>query len=248
MKKKVLIAASIIILIILSIAFINFRGQINCILIGWSNYNQIEKNIYVEASLANEKSEVIIENTIKAKERVAELFGDFTADPVIIICKDIDSGKKFGMKNNTGITHKTMIGTFIVLGKEGLNTDVIAHELAHSELAYRVGWVKGLKIPIWFDDGLATQVDNRPQYSEDEWIRRTENGKKAIKMSELDSVNQFYVSDLDTRRFHYTLAKHELKRWISIVHQKGLLELIELVKKGKDLYFEYNRIEASASK
>lgn len=208
-----------------------------------SNFIEIEKNIFFDPAIPTDRYKAILSNRMQAKERVAGLFGSFKADPVLIVCNDSTTGKKYGMKNKTGITQKTIIGSYIVLGKDGINADVIAHELTHSELAQRLGGTKGLKVPVWFDDGLATQVDNRPQYSESEWLRRTENGTKLVRMHELDSPKQFYVSDLDTRIFHYTLAKHELGRWLAIVHQDGLLQLIDDVNKGEDLYTVYSRIE-----
>jgi len=47
---------------------------------------------------------------------------------------------------------------------------------------------------------------------------------------------------------YYTLAKHEVNRWLDIVQQEGLLRLIDDIKKGEDFYAVYNRIEFDIKK
>lgn len=243
-KRKRFINITIAIaIVILTVLTFQFKSVLNCVAVDNSNFIRVEKDIYFDPDIPTDSYKMILSNIKQAKERVAGTFGSFNAEPVIIICNGSATGKKYGLKNKTGITQKTIIGSYIVLGEDGTNVDVIAHELTHCELAGRLSGIKGLKVPIWFDDGLATQVDNRPQYSEREWLRKTENGTKLIRMSELDSPKQFYVSDLETRRLHYTLAKHELSRWLDIVHQEGLLQLIDNVNKGDDFYTVYKRIE-----
>jgi len=243
-KKRVMIIISIIVCMLFLISFIKFKNQFNCFAVVWSSFNKIDRNIYVQPNISDQNRKMVLDNISKAKDRVVKLCGSYNAKPTIIVCEDANMRKKFGMKNSTGMTQKTIVGTYVILGPDGMNIDVIAHELIHSELVYRFGWFKSIKTPIWFDDGLATQVDYRPQYSESEWINKTDNGRKVLEMSELDSPKQFYVSDLNTRILHYTLVKHELHRWLSIVGQNGLIELFDEVNKGKDIYKVYNEIES----
>lgn len=242
-QSGILKVTIVITVLILAVLAYQFKSALHCIAVSNSNFVKIENNIYFDPAISEEDHRLILDNITQAKQRVAELLGSCSADPVIIVCNDSATGKKYGMKNKTGITQKTIAGSYIVLGEDGVNVDVIAHELTHSELAHRLGGIRGLRIPVWFDDGLATQVDNRPQYSESEWLRRTENGTKLVSIHELDSPKEFYVNDLETRILHYTLAKHELKRWLAVVHQEGLLQLIEGVNNGEDFYNIYCRIE-----
>lgn len=51
------------------------------------------------------------------------------------------------------------MGYYVVIGPDGFNEDVIAHELLHSELRTRLK--NKDKVPEWFDEGLATVVDHR---------------------------------------------------------------------------------------
>ena len=67
--------------------------------------------------------------------------------------------------NSTGKTHLTPLGECIVLGPDGSNVDVAAHEFVHAETWYRVGWVNHLlSVPTWFNEGVALIVDYRDPF------------------------------------------------------------------------------------
>ncbi|AWI04612.1 hypothetical protein [Clostridium drakei] len=247
-KSKIIIRCFTIFIITLSLFFISSNRSIvyafNCYTISFSDFKEISKNVYVEPDTSDGETSNILNTISKSKDTVAQLYGNFNAKPVFIISKDQSTLKKYGVENKTGATQKTIFGSYIVLGPNGLNTNVISHELTHSELAYRINKSKITKVPVWFDEGMAMQVDNRTQYSEEQWVKKTSNGAKVTNMKNLDSYAQFYASDLNIRVLNYTLAKHEVHRWLSAVGQKGLSKLIEDVNNGCDFYKSYNNIEA----
>ncbi|PJI10461.1 MULTISPECIES: hypothetical protein [Clostridium] len=251
MKKKKIIIRSFVVFIFITMLTLFFvlsdRSTVNafnCYTVNFSDFKEISKNVYVKPNASGMDTSNILNIISKSKNNVARLYGSFNAKSIFIISKDSSALKRFGVKNKTGATEKTTFGTYIVLGPDGMNTDVISHELTHSELAYRINKINN--IPVWFNEGMATQVDNRPRYSEKQWIKRTQNGLKVPSMRSLDSDKQFYASDLNTRRLNYTLAKHEVHRWLSIVGQKGLLQLIQDVNNGQDFYKAYKAIETAA--
>lgn len=250
--KKVIIRSSIIVIMTLSLFFILSDKSVvqafDCYTVSFSGFKEVSKNVYVQPNTVDGDISNILNTISKSKDTVAQLYGSFNAKPIFIISKDTATLKKFGIDNGTGATQKTIFGSYIILGPDGLNTNVISHELTHSELAYRIDKSKITKIPLWFDEGMATQVDNRPQYSEEQWIKKTDNGVKVPNMRNLDSDTQFYVSDLNTRVLNYTLAKHEVHRWLSIVGQEGLLQLIKDINNGDDFYKSYNMIETEKKK
>lgn len=50
----------------------------------------------------------------------------------------------------------------VLIGPKGRdNLDVIAHEMAHCELHSRRGFWASRRVPTWFDEVLALQVDQR---------------------------------------------------------------------------------------
>ena len=99
---------------------------------------------------------------------------------------------------------------------------------------------KALKnIPTWFDEGLATQNDYREQYSQEVWKEKTNNGKNAIPLEEMDTPAEFYAGTSDDRRFRYVNAKHEVSEWMEIHGQNGLLELFDNLNDGEDFNIAY---------
>jgi hypothetical protein len=246
MKKirKISLIALLIFMGALSIFVISFSNQLNCYFVRYSNFKQIAINVFVQLNMSHSDQEILLQKIERSKQRVRNLFGAIVAKPTIIAGTDNKRLKRFGLPMNkkSGITYKTLYGNFIVIAIDGLNEDVIAHEMVHAELAARIGWPQGLKIPVWFDEGLATQVDFRPQYSEEVWKEETNNGKRIPNFAKLASGKQFFVAELTTCRFHYTVSKHEVKKWLGKVGSKGLMKMIDKLRNGNDFYRSYHEV------
>ncbi len=83
-------------------------------------------------------------------------------------------------------------GSYIVISNEGVDLDIIAHEISHAEFYERIGFYNwSFKIPRWFDEGLAMQNDNRNYYSEDTLKLKSNNYKNLPDVKKLKSGKQF---------------------------------------------------------
>lgn len=99
----------------------------------------------------------------------------------------------------------------VFVGPKGANVDVVAHELVHAGVFDRVGpWVRMMQIPVWFDEGLAMQVDHRDRYA------LPDNPDTAY-VRHLNSPADFFVSDQQSLSCHYASAKVEVARWLNAV-------------------------------
>ena len=213
-------------------------GMIRCFFIRWSDFKEVfDFNrsgylLYVDRRFPRDKVGRLRSEIDAAKSRVAVIYGGFTARPVIIASDEPDSVRQYGVDlGGTALSHITLAGSYIVLGPKGMNPDVISHELSHAELACRIGVFNRLKIPAWFDEGLAMQLDYRPQYQESEWRRITKDGRLVPDMATIAKPERFYDSETAD---HYILAKHELRLWLARAGKKGLGELIMELKTGAD--------------
>lgn len=242
--SEFLVVLAALILMFAAAGFFIHKRQVSSNDFNWSSYKEIRKNLFVEPDTSQKDRKMIVAMVSQAKKRVEDLFGERASNPIIIITKNPEFGKRFGMKNNTGVTQNTLAGSYVVIGTKGLLVDIIAHELVHAELTYRIGGFSGISIPIWFQDGLADQVDLTPMFSEKAWVKWTRNGKKTVKMTELETTKQFYVNDYDERTYNYVVATHEVRVWMRSVGQKGLLKLISEVQSGENFYKAYEKIEA----
>jgi hypothetical protein len=235
MKRKSNIGKIIwfLLLLIGGFVFAYFNASmIRAVLVRVSDIKRVENRLYVDPHLAEDKLKSLEADILEAKSRVLELYGGCLADPAIIAGDNVKMLSKFGMtKGGTGVSHITMIGSYIVLGPNGMNVDVIAHEMCHCELAKRVGMLNREKIPAWFDEGLAMQLDDREKYGEEEWVKLTGYGKSVPDIKLVNTSERFYNSQAAS---HYIIAKHELKQWLAAVGTNGLSELVLKIKKGRE--------------
>lgn len=152
----------VIFLLLLASGFTFQRHAIACEAIAFSNFEQVSANVFSSPSVANVQQ--VVKNISNGKERVNSTFGKMIAKPKIVLVGSKDEAAKFGA-NSTATAHNTPFGTCIVLGPNGQNVDVSAHELTHAEVSHRVGWfTHWLEIPVWFDEGVALIVDHREPF------------------------------------------------------------------------------------
>jgi hypothetical protein len=210
---------------------------VRCYLVRWSDLDNIAPNLYVDPTMPESQRQILQSSLADAKERVAVLYGEYTADPVIIAGHTMEVMEVYGgnVYNRAGRAYFTPIAAFIILGPSGLlSVDVLSHELAHVEFSARIGyWHRG-EIPNWFDEGLAVQFEER--YSEAEWQARTDNGRTA---PALDQIGIIRHDDW----LKYATAKHEVRRWLDIVGQEGFGALLQAIRNGNEFQETYNRIE-----
>ena len=235
--KKILLVSALLLLIGAAGVKLATCPVVRCYLARWSDLDQIAPNIYVDPDMPESQRQMLLSSLADAKVRVATLYGEYTANPVIIAGHTMDVMKAYGGNsyNREGRTYLTLVATFIILGPDGvLSMDVLSHELAHVEFSARIGHGNKGKIPIWFDEGLAVQFDGR--YSEAEWRTRTDNGRTA---PTLDQIGIITHNDW----LKYATAKHEVRRWLDIVGQEGFRAFLQSIRNGAQFQETYRSIE-----
>ena len=205
------------------------------------NFNKIENNVYLnkDSSMSQEEVREVI---AQAKERVTEFYGDMHCleTTTIIICDDKKISDKIGEKDTNTFLFPSK-KDYICLSNDYFNVDVVAHELTHAELHSYISADTQLSLPVWFDEGVATQNDYREKYSYENWVTKTDNGKNATPLEDMDSHSEFQCKDESERQFHYLCAKHESSEWLNKHSVQELLELVKAVNDGEDFYTLYNK-------
>ena len=212
-----------------------------CSLVGFSDFEQIEKNVYVAPATSVEERKQLLSLIAEAKDRVSSTYGRLASTPVIITARRMGSLKWFS--TNEYASTKFLPGkSYIVLGPRGHNVDVIAHELVHSEIFEHAGyWVRSVHIPVWFDEGVAMQVDYRKKY---------DLPLEKEKSPTLDSLRyswQFFKGDDVELTNHYAVAKAEVKSWLSRAGNGNVQSLLEKVKSGADFDETYRKMRGNES-
>jgi hypothetical protein len=235
--KRILLASVLLLLIGAVFYWLAPHEIIRCYLVRWSDLDRVAPNLYVDPYMPESERQMLLSSLANAKGRIATLYGEYTANPVIMAGHTMDVMKAYGGNsyNRAGRTYLTPIATFIILGPDGvLSVDVLSHELAHVELSARIGHRNRAKIPNWFDEGLAVQFDDR--YSEAEWRTRTDNGRTAPDLEQMGIIQH-------NDWLGYATAKHEVGRWLDGVGQEGFWTLLRSIRSGDEFQETYQSIE-----
>ncbi|NTV12208.1 MAG: hypothetical protein HGA47_15795 [Zoogloea sp.] len=202
--------------------------------------------IFVDPSLAPERQAAIPAMVYAARERVERLYGSLQARPNLVFCGSDECFRYFG-----GMGLGFSNGRHLVIAPRGRRVAIVAHELAHVELAVRLGGFAQLleSVPQWFDEGQAVMVSGAEEYSEEAWLAATRNGRDAPDLSSLESVaswNRLTGSDGEHMQITYGTAKREVERWFAVAGGAGFLQLVHALADGEDFSDAYRRIESAA--
>ncbi len=214
--KKLLKRTLIIVVVLLPLMtfahFMVFPQETRCIFISFSNFEH-KQNVYYS------KTTTQVENLFQVKKAAEEKVQNFwkenaVLDYTLIYCNNKNEYGKYGTPNTPATTQRKL-GAFIVISNEGVDEQIITHEITHTILYNHIGWYKTIfKIPTWFEEGLAMQVDDREQYAIDNLQIKIDNGLTLPNISTIANAAQFYSGDDDTITLHYTMAKYIIFEWL----------------------------------
>jgi hypothetical protein len=194
------------------------RHTLGCEFIGYSSYSEIAPNIFASTSFSLDKKGELLSKIKQGKSRVDNTFGNMGSNPKVVIATNKVEASDLG-SNEWGRMLYSPLGECIVLGPEGQNVDVIAHEFMHAEVHFRVGWLKFINLPIWFNEGIGTQVDFRKPY-----------------LLENIDLPPEEVNSIKNQTFNFTLKHYQAaKVLVSGVNKSQLYENLEKLKQGQSI-------------
>lgn len=250
-KKKlpIIIFSVLLLLIAAAVGALQFTDWGYILTIPYrSNFEEIGHNVYLHKadSLTPEDVRAV---TDRAEERVKAFFGDMHSldETIVIICDDEKISKKIGDK----VTHTFLWPSgrdYICLSNEYFNVDIVAHEFTHAELHWYLSDEARKSLPLWFDEGMATQNDYRERYSYESWVERTDNGANVTALKDMDEHSEFHCKDDQERQFHYICAKHEIAGWLDGHSTEEMISFIKSINDGGDFYARYEDFKTSRDK
>jgi len=233
--KKIIWRIVLVFLIVIPVStfahFIFFPQQTRSILIDYSNFKK-DGRLYFNSNTPENKVDTVKLLIALASDRVAEFWGQKTCNPKFIYCESEGDFKKYGSPYKVPALTHIKLGSCIVVSNQGIDLDIIAHEISHAEFYERIGFYNwSCKIPRWFDEGLAMQNDYRNYYSEDTLKLKSDNYKNLPDVKKLRSGKQFNEDGSQEQiMLNYMAAKHEVKNWYT---KEKLDQLIKDINSGK---------------
>ncbi len=213
----------------------------------------IASKIYVEPGTDEATQTQLREAVVRAEVAIRSAYGSAQAHPIIHACVTEQCLASFGGR---GVIAK-VYGNRILLSPRGLNWHFIAHEWSHAEMSTRLSIAAWLRMPQWFDEGVAVAISEAPEHSEQHWkflvahdiARPTSDELRALQTLRqwLDAVRR-YSDDKNAERrargeteIHslYAAAGHELRPWLASRGTPGLLALIDRLNSGETFEATY---------
>jgi hypothetical protein len=199
-----------------------------CFLAQLSSRRQIAPGVFVEPDMPASERARLAGIVRQAERRIPEYLGDRRARPRILTSATRTA------------TYRTPFCDCIYLGPQGRNVDVVAHEMAHTELTARTGyWRATRQVPTWFDEGMALHVDLRPVFGEKAYRKIAPR-----RLADMETTATFHSASFAS----FVTARHEYEIWYARVGRAGLLSLLEQVRRGRPFTEAYAESAAGAGR
>lgn len=228
-RKRVLFSACCIALGLgLATLAYSASGTTACALIEYTGLELLPDRILVEPGTSAREQDRLFDLISKARARIENTFGAPRAKPIVVFFQDTQFFWPLKL-NAYGSTSFIGNRVCVMVGPKGQNLDVVAHELMHAELFERVGYVRRFtEVPVWFDEGIAMQVDFRPRYElpKGEPIDTTY-------VRQLETAHQFFQPNDQQLTKNYAAAKAEVAHWLSEADVQSLYQRFERIRTGE---------------
>lgn len=196
-----------------------------------SDFNNISKNIYIDPDFKKSEYESVLSLLDKSKARIINEYGAFTARPVVVITRTPENAKKYGLGTFPGKAFAVPWEQYIVVNHQSNDIDLLTHELMHAQMREILGyWAYQTKIPTWFDEGVAMQVDHRDHYKVDYESFSQEELKR---VKNLDTPSKFWTNSKEENLKNYRAAKAAVQQILTVVPPEELYAMLSRIRQGE---------------
>ena len=147
----------------------------------------------------------------------------------LIYCETEQDYENYGRAGSPAVTNMKM-GAYVVIPGNMFDVNILSHEISHTVLYRKIGWYRlHFKIPTWFDEGLAMQVDDRDYYSIDTLLNKKAAGIILPDVTQMDTPEKFHNGSTEQIMLNYSTAKYVVHEWLA---KNSLNAFIESINKG----------------
>ena len=237
MRKKWLIGFGIVALFFASTAFA-YSHVLWLSTIAYSDFKQISDNIFIDPELNKHEYERILTLIDESKSRIRNTYGSFTALPVVVITGTPENAKRYGLGVFPGKAFAAPWEEYVVVKFQADNVDLLAHELMHAQTREILGyWAYQTRIPTWFDEGMAMQVDFRERYK---FNIESFSKQEINRVKVLSRPSNFWTDSKEQDIKNYRAAKAAVQKILSKYSPEVFYSMLLEVRHGKQFSSVFN--------
>lgn len=232
MFRKLLRVCLIILLFLPLLAaahFFAFPQETRCMLIDFADFKK-QQNIYFRKDVSANTVQHLTKLTSGAEKKVYAFWKD--ADDInykLIYCQAVTDYNNYGREGAPAVANIKM-GAYVVIPQDMFDINILSHEISHTVLYRKTGWYKWhFKIPTWFDEGLAMQVDDRDYYSIDTLLKKKSEGIILPDVTQMDTPEKFHSGSPEQVMLNYAMSKYAVHEWLK---KNSLSDFITSINKG----------------
>jgi len=196
-----------------------------------SSFIKESEYIFVDPDLEELEIKRALSAISEGKERISKTFGSYTANPVIVITGTSESANKYGLGRFPAKAFAAPWNQYVVVNYHVSNIDVITHELMHAQIREILGyWAYQTRIPTWFDEGVAMQVDYRDHYKIDVLSFPQKEFDRIITLT---SPSKFWTDSKEKNINNYVGAKVAVHQVLEKYPSKSLYSMLLKIRQGQ---------------
>ena len=179
--------------------------------IDYRGLEEVAPGIFATSEVTPDQRLEFVHLHAAAKLRISNTFGATRASPLIVMGGTEALRRLIPGSSSFATTVYIPYRSCVVVGPQGHEVDILAHELLHAEIHDRVGhWQRLTQIPTWFDEGLAMQVDRRERYA---WSLKADAVDSGL-VKQWTTRSQFFAGNDEQLTRHYAMAREEVRLWL----------------------------------
>jgi hypothetical protein len=188
----------------------------------------IGENAFVQRAMPENQRREAAQTLRQASARVYSFYGELLREPRVFLCADDGCYRRYA---GTGSKGTAFLDRALILAPDGITVPIAAHEMSHVELHARIGLYATVRdvLPRWFDEGLAINVSDDPQYL----LPGTGRARCMIRSNEpLPVSRQEWLEDANGRL--YAIAACRVAEWLAARRGASAVRLLaEKIARGE---------------
>lgn len=198
--------------------------------------------VMVNDSVPAERVREFVDLAAAGRARAAAWFGPLQSAAMLVVVHDNALRLDLGVPRPFAWNPEEEGNRRVYVGPQGLSVDVMAHGIAHAEIKERTGLARWGALPAWFDEGLASQVDERPFLSDP-----LPAGAAPAPAEQLRALRSHAAFTGEQGEDNLVTGKREVTRWLRRTGGAPAADrLLAAVRAGEEFDLVYARLEAGA--